>query len=277
MVQTMTVDDWVQKEQNKHRLCACGCGEEITIKRQHHKKSKKIPKYINGHHNRGLEFSKKTKQKMSDSKKGKQRSEKTKQKISNTSKGKILTEDHKRKIGIAGKGRKHSDKSKRKMSDSSMGHSVSIETRKKMSKSRKGNNHYLYGRYQTEETKQKIALSKTGTHHSKETILKMSGENNHNWNNGSSFEPYCIKFNNKFKESIRDLFNRKCFLCNKSEDDNGKKLCIHHVNYDKNCLCDNSECEFVPLCSSCHSKTNFNRGIWEQQILNKLAMMEDFN
>lgn len=270
MIQTMTVGDWVKKEQSKHRLCACGCGEEITIKKQHHKKSKKIPKYINGHHNRGLKFSKKTKQKMSDSKKGKPRSEKTKQKISNTSKGKILTEDHKRKIGMAGKGRKHSDKSKIKMSESSMGHFVSIETRKRMSKKRKGNNHYLYGKYQMEETKQKIALSKTGTHHSKETILKMSGENNHNWNNGSSFEPYCNKFNENLKQRVRYFFGNVCFLCGKTQEENRQKLSVHHVNYDKMICCNDVEPLFVPLCHICHSKTGNKRMDYESYFEKRL-------
>lgn len=102
---------------------------------------------------------------------------------------------------------------------------------------------------------------------------KQKGKHHPSWKGGLSFEPYCIKFNNTFKESIRDMFDRKCFLCDKSEVDNGKKLCIHHVNYDKNCLCDDSKCEFVPLCNSCHSKTNFNRSEWEQQILDKLGVL----
>ena len=32
------------------------------------------------------------------------------------------------------------------------------------------------------------------------------GDNNSNWHGGISFEPYCIKFNKDYKESVRELF-----------------------------------------------------------------------
>ena len=97
-----------------------------------------------------------------------------------------------------------------------------------------------------------------------------SGENAHTWNGGISFEPYCHKFNEKFKESIREKFGRVCFLCPTTEEENGQKLSVHHTNYNKDCLCDDSDCEFVPLCVRCHSKTNANRDYWEKTIMDKL-------
>ena len=99
---------------------------------------------------------------------------------------------------------------------------------------------------------------------------KMSGENNYNWRGGKSFEPYCPKFNEAFKESIREQFERTCFLCPTTEEENGRKLSVHHVNYNKDCLCDDSECGFVPLCMSCHLQTNYNRDYWENLIMDKL-------
>lgn len=102
------------------------------------------------------------------------------------------------------------------------------------------------------------------------------GENRPNWKGGISFEPYCEKFNEAFKERIRDKFDRKCFICNNAEDDNGKKLAIHHVDYDKTCLCNTSNsCQFVPLCASCHSKTNGNREYWQELIMAKLRSRID--
>ena len=95
-----------------------------------------------------------------------------------------------------------------------------------------------------------------------------------NWVNrrdGISFEPYCIKFNKSFKERIRNTFGRVCFLCGKNELKNGRKLDVHHVNYDKTCLCNDLKCEFVPLCISCHSKTSGQRNKNEQIILDKLV------
>lgn len=99
----------------------------------------------------------------------------------------------------------------------------------------------------------------------------LSGENSPTWKNGISFEPYCHKFNESFKESIREKFGRVCFLCPTTEEENGRKLCVHHTNYNKDCLCDGSDCEFVPLCAACHTKTNFNRDYWESIIMEKLG------
>ena len=87
-----------------------------------------------------------------------------------------------------------------------------------------------------------------------------------NWKGGISDDKYCYLFNERFKELIRNLYNRHCFLCGKTEEENGRRLDVHHVNYDKNCLC-NTECEFVPLCISCHVKTNHNRKYWEDLIM----------
>ncbi|MCE7738394.1 MAG: hypothetical protein GPJ50_03355 [Candidatus Heimdallarchaeota archaeon] len=41
---------------------------------------------------------------------------------------------------------------------------------------------------------------------------------------------YCFKFNFEFKERVRDFFGRCCYLCNKNEEDNGRRLDVHHVN-----------------------------------------------
>ena len=109
-------------------------------------------------------------------------------------------------------------------------------------------------------------------------------EKNPNWNGGSSFEPYCHKFNERFKESIREKFNRTCFLCPTTEQAQMEemrsrrkrafRLSIHHVDYNKDCLCDDSDCEFVPLCVPCHNKTNHNREYWEETIMDKLEVMK---
>lgn len=111
------------------------------------------------------------------------------------------------------------------------------------------------------------------------------GENHPGWMGGISFEPYCNKFNAAFKEHIRDKFGRTCFLCGKTEHEAmdaqakvGKrayKLSVHHVNYDKNCLCGDIKCAFVPLCQSCHTKTNHYRNYFESFITGKLMECEN--
>ena len=161
---------------------------------------------------------------------GKKHTDETKRKMAGF-RGREHTEATKRKL----RGRKHTDETKRKMSEANKGRKLSDETKKQIGEACKGKN---------------------------------LGEKSGLWQGGISFEPYCHKFNEQFKESIREKFDRKCFLCGSQE--NGIKLSVHHVNYDKSCLCAGVKCEFVPLCKSCHSKTNHNRDYWEEIILAKL-------
>ena len=105
-------------------------------------------------------------------------------------------------------------------------------------------------------------------------------ENSSNWKGGISFLPYCTKFNKKFKDKIRNEFNRECFICGITEKISERKLSIHHVNYNKDCLCNDLKCYFIPLCCSCHARTSFNRVFWEKLLTTCCEdpyMMEYFN
>lgn len=154
-------------------------------------------------------------------------------------------------------GRKLSIETRKKMSISRTGHPVSDETKVKISQAQ-------IGKYVSEGTKQKIREKRKYQTFSDETRRKMSvshsGPNNPNWRNGSGFEPYCHKFNYRLKEDIRESFNRKCFICGTEES--GIKHDVHHVDYNKNTLCNGQSWGLVPLCHSCHSRTNFNRWYW---------------
>lgn len=93
------------------------------------------------------------------------------------------------------------------------------------------------------------------------------GSNNPNWNNGSSYEPYGIEFNNQLKEKIRKRYNYTCQECNKLQKDLGYKLPIHHIDYNKK---NNQENNLISLCRKCHSKTNFNRKDWIKYFIQKM-------
>ena len=72
---------------------------------------------------------------------------------------------------------------------------------------------------------------------------------------------YCEKFNEEYREKIRRRFARTCVMCGIGEEEymekqvnEGKqpnRLHVHHVNYEKNCMCEGITCECVPLCNSC--------------------------
>lgn len=84
-----------------------------------------------------------------------------------------------------------------------------------------------------------------------------SGKNNPRWKGGISFEPYCPAFNEIIKENTRDRFGRTCYLCGTPE--NGYKLHVHHVDYNKSQGCAGLKWSLIPLCRPCHTKTSNHR------------------
>ena len=196
---------------------------------------------------------------------GRHLSEEHKKKISRSNKGKIITEKQKEEIRKAHLGTKLSEETKQKISNSNRGKKWSAETRQKLSECRKVEN-------LSTETRRKMSES-AKKNMSPEKRQKISAfhkerlknpEENPNWRGGLSFEPYCIRFNNEFKERVREYFNRCCYVCGKNEIDNKAKLCVHHINYNKETCCDDSKPLFVPLCRNCHGKTNFDRNYWQE-------------
>ena len=157
-------------------------------------------------------------------------------------------------------GKHLSKETKNKISESHIGMKVSEETKKKLSEINIGEKNPNYGLKRSKETCKKISDANKGIGNH---MLGKIGEKHHNWQGGHT--KYCYKFNDKCKESNRDKFNRKCFLCGLLEEDNkfktGKNkgrqisLHVHHIDYNKEQGC-NSDWKLVPLCSSCHSKTH---------------------
>jgi hypothetical protein len=218
--------------------------------------------------------------------KGSSLSEEHKQKISESMKGREFSDDHKKNLSKAAFERVYTEEDRKRNSESHTGLKHSEETKKKMSETHKGikpsprNIEALKraheGKPLPEEVKKKISDSLTGKIQSEDTkqkrsmslIGKLKGEKHPNWNNGSSFEPYCIKWNENLRERVRDFFGRKCILCKKHEQHENQKLSVHHVFYNKKACCDDSERMFAPLCQSCHGKTNKtkNKDEWMKKI-----------
>lgn len=90
----------------------------------------------------------------------------------------------------------------------------------------------------------------------------LSGENHWNWQGGSrEYPPGWTAF---LRREIRDRDDHRCAVCWISEEDNGRLLDVHHIDYDKENLHPDN---LVSLCGSCHSKTNYNRDEWQGKFV----------
>ncbi len=228
------------------RLCQCGCGKEIVIKRHH--KWAGIPNFVHGHNR----------------------------------KGEVVTEETRLKIRLIHIGLKASESSRKKMSESALGNWNQSEYRRLHS----GINAPMYGKKQSEITKKIRSLAMTGklnpfygktcTKAHREKIsnankgskrtpaqrLRQSIASRNSlkttWNGGSSFSPYSTDFTKILRDEIRMRDGYSCQLCG-DIGKNNVSLSVHHIDYDKmNCDFEN----LVSLCSSCHPKTNVRREEW---------------
>lgn len=191
----------------------------------------------------------------------------------NSRKGCKLSEEERKKISLGQMGRYVPKGKDSPLYQKPRPEDVRIKISRGLKGKYTGNKHSRYGQHLTEETKNKISLSHIGMRHTEETKNKISQNNwlknippekTPGWKGGISYLPYCIKFNKKLKESIRNRDNRTCQLCNTKE--NGRKHDVHHIHHDKeNCYPD-----LISLCQSCHSKVNVNKEIYESILMNNL-------
>lgn len=165
-------------------------------------------------------------------------------------------------------GKHPSDEARRKNREAHIGIKItrSKEYCRKMAESRRGSNNPAWGIKwnQSDEVRQKMSTTRRG-------------ENNPMWRGGFHRRDYCFKFNNRFKEQIREKFYRACYLCKIDEDQNKRKLAVHHIDYNKNSICNGKEWAFVPLCQTCHCATSANRWQWFNLLINYWAMNPDIN
>jgi len=150
----------------------------------------------------------------------------------------------------------------KKISTSMMGHKMSEETRQKMLKTFKargvsqGKNNPMYGRIGEKSP----MYGRIGTAH---PLYGHTGKETPNWQGGVSFEPYCPKFNDEFKERVRAFFDYSCICCGKTEIELNRKLCVHHVSYDKSTCCNDRIPRFTVVCIKHNVKANYDRARWE--------------
>ncbi len=216
-------------------------------------------------------------QRQSEARKGKPCPEHVKERLSILYKGREFSEETRAKIGAKHKGKIIPPEQRAQISAKLTGRKASDETKKKLSEIRKGKPH-------SEEWVKKISMAQKGKPRPKlpddveaerrrKISQSMQGCNAPSWKGGISFEPYCEKFTREFKERVREFFGRTCVECGTPE--NGQKLDVHHVNFDKSSCCSDAAPLFVALCRTCHMKTNYNRDYWENHFTE--IIMTQFN
>jgi len=208
-----------------------------------------------GDANRGRVATNSTKEKMSKVRKGRPHSKEHSENIGKSLKGRVITPEWREKLRIAALNRKLDPETKERM-------------KKKMSEKKTGANNNFYGRKHSKETCDYISRYRI------ENGIA-AGKNNPMYIDGSSFFPYCEKFNNEFRRRVRSFFNNTCQLCGHVVQPGEKNMAVHHVNYRKDSCCNDKVVPlFVTVCpDKCHQKTNWDRDYWEicftQLIKNK--------
>lgn len=170
-------------------------------------------------------------------------------------------------------GKHHTEKTKQILSERFTGKKRTLTEEQHLLLSEKlsgpGNPRYGVKLAPKQIEKQKCSISeyyKNKENYKRHKELVLRGEKHPSWKGGISFEPYCPKFNKDLKERVRAYFGFCCMICGKTEEENGRALSVHHVEYDKKACCDGKPVQFSALCHHCHSKTNFDRERWESML-----------
>lgn len=190
----------------------------------------------------------------------------------------VYDEEFRGKISKASKERWQDPEYRERVLSKRRGQKRSEEFRKHQSEMQRGEKGPMYGKHHTDEAKRKISEANTGDKNAAkrpEVRAKLAGKNNPRWRGGVSFGKYCYKFNQPFKEFIREKFSRTCIMCGKHESNCNRKLAIHHTDYNKNSICNGKSWAFVPLCDKCHGKTNHNCWIWFNLLINYWVYFND--
>lgn len=195
-------------------------------------------------------------------------SEETKLKMSLAKKGIPHTVEHNAKVAAANR----TPESRLKHRMSRLGAKASESTKAKLRLLKAGNQN-MKGHKHSNETKAKMRVARLGYKMSDETKAKVGaywigrsyGDKNPAWKGGTSFGPYCPKFNKEFKERVRKFFGYRCVGCGVHQDNCKRSHDVHHVNFDKMQCCNGTKPLFVILCRSCHSKTLHKSDHYEQK------------
>lgn len=268
----------ILKEELEIRLCECGCGNC----------AKPGNKFVIGHNRQGKKQSNEEKQKRAislskswanDFERKKEQSERM---SGDNNPAKRL--EAREKISIKGKGKIISQEQR------TINKEAQLKYWKEHPEKKEENSNIMKKRWQKREFQEKMKISMQKVYNNpevrnkiveaskrlwktKDYIDKHSGVNNPNWQGGISGEPQYVKdWTYSLKEAIRERDNYVCQICSSPQEEQNRKLHIHHIDYDKtNCNPDN----LISLCHSCHVKTNNkDREKWKHIFKNKMKIIK---
>ncbi len=164
------------------------------------------------------------------------------------------TAEHIKHNADARRGYHHSEETKGKMREASKTKPpVSEATRRKMSESLSGEKNPMFGKHPGDETRKKMSRPL---------------DKNPRWTGGLSRFPYPITFNGELKERIRTRDHHICQLCGVTQGELVRKLDVHHIDHNKDNLCDTN---LISLCRRCNSRVNSNREHWQSYFNQVIA------
>lgn len=208
-----------------------------------------------GNAHRGKSVSEESREKNRQAHLGRVASESTREKMSGAHAGKVMSEDFCQRVRAGLLGKPKTELHCQNMSEGKKGTTPANIEILKQSRIGSHTNH-------TEEAREKMSQNRSG---------KCMQGDNPNWNGGTSFFPYCHKFNNTRRKAVRKFFGHICIICGKRGEDNvvggaAQGLSVHHIDHDKEQGCSGRPFNLVPLCASCHAYEMHNQEEYKLRI-----------
>ncbi len=159
------------------------------------------------------------------------------------------------------------------------GKKFSKEYRERLSKAHIGQPSWSKGKKLSKEHCKNISLARLGKRYSPKTEFKKgniswmkgkTGEKSPCWKGGKSFEPYTPDFNKSLKDMIINRDMSKCQLCGRPQQEEIRRLTVHHIDYNKN---NNSPINLITLCCSCNSIVNNKREYFTQYFRERIGVI----
>lgn len=253
------IENWNQYKDLEYypdRVCACGCGGKIKVIPSHSYNG--IPKYINGHR-KGTNLS------LIVEVEAILRGEKEAPFCACTCGERIRVKLCHKSEGIPKFIRGHNSKNGNNFF---LGHKHTEEAKEANRQKHLGENNSNFGR-------RGEGVTFYGGHHTKEARRRIGiaqeGEKNCNWKGGSALlGDYPLEFNEKLREFIRERDSYTCQHCGKLQEENRRKLDVHHIDYvKKNC----NETNLIALCGGCNAMVNGDREYWTIFFQDKIELI----